>query len=68
MRFEKNYLNAWVAICKHKAFQGMVKCKFLIPCGKRMFVKKTHVECMAKKKKNIRKTYGARSMRLTYVV
>ena len=23
--------NAWVVICKQKAFQGMVKCMFLIP-------------------------------------
>ena len=31
VRFEKNYFNAWVVICKHKAFQGMVKCMFLNP-------------------------------------
>ena len=40
--FEKNYFNAWVVICKHKAFQGMVKCRFLNPCVKRMSFK-THV-------------------------
>ena len=28
IRFEKNYFNAWVVICKHKTFQGMVKCMF----------------------------------------
>ena len=25
IRFEKNYFNGSVVICKHKAFQGMVK-------------------------------------------
>ena len=39
VRFEKNYLNAWVVICKHKAFQGIVKCMFLIQCVKCMFFK-----------------------------
>ena len=29
--FEKNYFNAWVVICKHKAFKGIVKCSFLNP-------------------------------------
>ena len=47
VRFEKNYFNAWVVICKHKAFQGMVKCMFLTPCVKRMFFK-THILHMVK--------------------
>ena len=42
VRFEKSYFNAWVVICKHEVFQGMVKCMFPIPCVKRMFFK-THV-------------------------
>ena len=28
VRFDKNHFNAWVVICKHKAFRGMVKCMF----------------------------------------
>ena len=26
--FEKTYLNAWDVKCKHRVFQGMVKCMF----------------------------------------
>ena len=32
VRLEKTYFNAWVVICKHKDFQGIVKCMFLITC------------------------------------
>ena len=39
VRFDRNYFNTSVVICKHKAFQGMVKCRFLNPCVKRMFFK-----------------------------
>ena len=56
--------DAWVAIYKHKALQGMVKCMFLIPCVQRMFFKK----CITYGKKNIRLTYGAWHMRWTFVL
>ena len=39
LRFVENQFYAWVAICKYKAFQGMVKSMFLFPCGKHVFQK-----------------------------